>query len=463
MKSASTKLPLPAESPLAVIRLIHRADDGFVTLHSKMDDVFNDLLAVRAGELGDVFKGVRGLLERDAYFSVNAFFCGWGESKVVPGLPRQARCTESLRYLNACFADLDCHRAGLTARQAKTRVRQFVRAGTIPLPSIITESGRGLWLFWLLRDDDDGSKPPRAWPEAIRWYGRIQNAMCGRLSSLAPDAKDAARITRVPGSLNGKSGARVSCLVQTDAAGRLLTYTLAEIGAFLGVSERGTPARPKATLTEAGKAAKRPGYTAMQANRLRQFQSLRALRGGFSDGCRNRAAMLYVLILRQNGIPPVEIEKCVEELARECHPPLRRCACRDALRGGRKHRRISDRLIADWLLITPDEAAQLEGWSTASHYPTCAPPPSPTRADRTDARRRLIREIVTESGGRVLPTRAMVEALDQFGQKASPQTVATDYGAMGLRASRNGAGRPPPKSLSSFSACSGVGQECPVY
>jgi hypothetical protein len=426
-----------------VIRLIHRADDGFVTFHSKGESGFANLCAVRAGELAGAFQCVRARLERDAFFSVNSFFRGQGKSKYCPGLPGPCRRTDALRYLNASFADLDCYQAGLTAHQAKTRVRQFVRAGTIPPPSIITESGRGLWLFWLLRKGDDDSKPPPAWREAIRWYERIQNALYGRLSPLKPDAKDAVRVTRVPGSLNGKSGERVSCRVQADAARRPLTYTLAEMGAFLGVSERGTRGRPKARLTEAGKAAKRPGYAAMQAKRLRQFQSLRALRGGFSDGCRNRAAMLYVLILRQNGIPPVEIEQCVEELAGECRPPLHRSECRDALSGGTKPRRISDRLIADWLLVTPDEAAQLEGWPAASHHPSTAPPPPPTRADRTAARRRLIWEIVASSGGRVLSTRAMTAALDQHGHRANPQTVAEDYGAMGLRANRKMAGRPP--------------------
>lgn len=143
--------------------------------------------------------------------------------------------------------------------------------------------------------------------------------------------------------------------------------------------------------------------------------------------------MLYVLILRKNGIPPAEIERSVEKLARECRPPLRRSECRDALSGGMKPRRIRDRLIADWLLVTPNEAAQLEGWPAASHHPSTASPPPPTKADRTAARRRLMLAIVAMSGGRVPSTRAMGAALDEAGCKVCAKTVANDYLALALR------------------------------
>ena len=49
-----------------------------------------------------------------------------------------------------------------------------------------------------------------------------------------------------------------------------------------------------------------PGV-ALNARRLRDFNTLRALRGGFSEGCRNNAAKIYAWLLRANGTSALDI------------------------------------------------------------------------------------------------------------------------------------------------------------
>src|SRR5205814_9355313 len=105
--------------------------------------------------------------------------------------------------------------------------------------------------------------------------------------------------------------------------------------------------------------AKRRGWRAMHARRLRQFELLRQFRGGFARGCRNRAALLYVVALRKNGVDTSEIESRVADLCRECRPALSRSEYRDALKtgmawgaGGKNRGRITNLRNAAGLLVT---------------------------------------------------------------------------------------------------------------
>lgn len=331
--SAHNPTQAQASPQLDIIHRLHRGGDGFVTFHRKIsgkwierewsDGEWVELFAVPVGELSARWPKIRKFVTRDAYLSINSYFQGWGKSSYINELPNPRRESDALRYLNACFVDLDIYKAGLTIEQAKAVISDMQARGQIPAPSIIAESGRGIWLLWLLCDADDRRMPQQAWPEKVDWYRRIQAELKKRLARLAPDAIDPVRVCRVPGSINPKSGTPVVWLMQGDAQGNPPTYTLAELGEFLEVpekkSKRGGPSASKEGAPK--NPNKQKAYRVMQAKRLRQFETLRRLRGGFSKGCRNHAAMLYVSFLRANTIKEGEIEQRLEALAAECSPP----------------------------------------------------------------------------------------------------------------------------------------------
>lgn len=97
--------------------------------------------------------------------------------------------------------------------------------------------------------------------------------------------------------------------------------------------------------------------------------------------------------------------------------------------GTGKHRSFWNKTIADWLLITPEEAEQLEGWPAASWYPQL-PVLTITRTMKTEARRKMITVIVAELRGKVPSTRKMQPLLAERGFTASPPTIAKDYAAL---------------------------------
>src|SRR5207245_7908 len=98
--------------------------------------------------------------------------------------------------LNANFVDLDCYRKKLSFEAARCRVSRMVRAGIIPKPSMIANSGRGMWLFWLLHDEKDRNLPPKGDPKYyannFHLWRIIQEALISRLRHLGADpvAKD---------------------------------------------------------------------------------------------------------------------------------------------------------------------------------------------------------------------------------------------------------------------------------
>jgi len=197
---------------------------------------------------------------------------------------------------------------------------------------------------------------------------------------------------------------------------------------------------------------KRRGWLGLYALRLHQGECLRAMRGGFREGCRNHAALLYAHFLKKTGKPDEVIHKSVFQFAGECRPPLSKRECGDAIKSGinPQMRRMKDRTIADWLGITPEEAPCLETWRPASQSgPPSLPPAdavSLTLSEKVQARRRAIAEIIHASGA-VPSVREMSNQLASRGISGGRDTVARDYKALGVvsdwekRAERNRAAR----------------------
>jgi hypothetical protein len=429
--------PIPDPGPILAV---HRAPDGWIAFAAGHGADCRNLFSIRADHLADMFPQVRKWLERDAYFSVNGFWrAGWGKSEAEPTLYNAFRRKEGLRYLNACFIDLDAYTLGLSMGATVGAVVDASNRGLIPPPSILAESGRGLWVFWLLRDANNPDLPQRAFPERFDLYCRVQRAIGERLGHLVADAADAVRVCRVPGSANSKSGRIVKYVILADPRGRGFAYTLGELRDFYAIAERVYVPKVRAVLDDPTRAQKQRAWEALQANRLRQFEALRSMRGGFREGCRNRAAMLYAHFLYRNGVSRADVAAQVEVLGSECLPRLSRSECRAACRQGIAMRTgrasISNATIADWLAIERDEAELLESWPAASwHRPAVDPLAKTTPKERRDARRRAIKHIVAEHGG-PLPSVRRIQALlaEKIGIEAQVATIHGDLDAMNLR------------------------------
>jgi hypothetical protein len=407
---------------------IHRGEDGFVSFSRKTQDgEWQELASVRSDSLASMFPEFRAELMRDSYYTVNSFYRASGPNQNWPKLGAPYRKTEGLRYLNACYADLDCYKAGLDYVKMAGIVLSAQSKGLIPRVSIFAQSGRGVWLFWLLQDPANPGKPQRAWPEKVALWTRIQREIHDRLALCGADAHDAARVTRVPGSIHGGANQSVTYAWQPDVRGKAFVYTLDGMAQSLGL-----------THLTGQVSAKRKGWLALHRGRLRQFDQLSAMRGGFSEGCRNRGLLLFAIFMLKNGFSEDAIMHNARKFGADCHPPLSEPEVRGAVAEAKKakHRRyrVTNQTISDWLQIRPEEAIMLESWGPASSFLTKAVPEEKrlTRKEHMKVRRDAIKGIVRQAG-RVPSVREMVAILsEQYSEPASHVTVEADYRKLGF-------------------------------
>jgi hypothetical protein len=262
----------------------------------------------------------------------------------------------------------------------------------------------------LLCDPKAPEQAQCAFPEKIDLYCKVQRVISERLAAIGADpaGRDAARLIRVPGSLHTGSERYVQWLIQCDSAGGFI-YTLQHLACFFGVPERELHKRSKSAFDRQRNPNKANGWKALNDYRLRDFETLRSLRGGgFDEGHRNSAALVWAWLLRHSGATRDETERAVVELGRESRPPLSYAQCKGAVKSVFDRKiRFSERTIADRLDITPAESAVLQRYPPATRFhlsrpskPEDAPPPR--KAPSAETRRAVILEIVQQRGGCVL-------------------------------------------------------------
>lgn len=141
------------------------------------------------------------LLEQDfnqenVYISINTFYSTF-------------RRLEYLKELKAQFIDLDIYKTGFTKTQIIMHLETDYFNKSIPRPNLIIDSGRGLYLIWLLN-----SVPSKALP----LWKAVEEYLYSVLKPFGADrqALDPTRVLRVPGSINSKSKTTVSIIDEYD-------------------------------------------------------------------------------------------------------------------------------------------------------------------------------------------------------------------------------------------------------
>ncbi len=123
----------------------------------------------------------------------------------LPG-QRQEVNLQDLRFL---YVDMDfyhsCRLAGWDA--AADALERAIAKATLPQASLVADSGRGLYALWMLY-------PHSSHARDVDLYKLLNRALAGHIADHAPELcpdgiHDAARVLRLPGSTNGKSGTTV--------------------------------------------------------------------------------------------------------------------------------------------------------------------------------------------------------------------------------------------------------------
>ena len=132
----------------------------------------------------------------NTYISMNTFFNTY-------------RRTEYIKELKALYIDLDVHKIGLSKEKVLMNLDDNYINTKVPRPNMVIDSGRGLYLIWLIN-----SVPSQALP----LWKAVEDFLYNELKELGADrqALDATRILRVPGSINSKSNTIVKILEKYD-------------------------------------------------------------------------------------------------------------------------------------------------------------------------------------------------------------------------------------------------------
>ncbi len=153
----------------------------------------------------------------DCYFSQNSV-CSPRSAKN----PESGRKVNNIKRLNALYVDIDCYKIGMTQWQVLYNLEDNYFNRVIPVPTFVINSGRGIYLIWHI-DEDRNALP--------RWQS-VEDYLIAACKEFNADsqASDAARILRVPFTVNSNNGETVSIMRFTD-----VKYTLHEIIKEFGV------------------------------------------------------------------------------------------------------------------------------------------------------------------------------------------------------------------------------------
>ncbi|HDO9660876.1 TPA: DNA-binding response regulator [Clostridioides difficile] len=183
------------------LEVIHSKSKGYITLASKNEQKFTQW-HYKINELEDRYSE---LIDKkvNVYISQNTFY-------------KPQRRIENIKELNAIFIDIDCYNTNYT----KEAVRFFIEKdlnGIIPNPTMLVDSGRGL--YYVLKIEP---VPSKALP---LWYA-IQRYIYNQLKEYGADAKalDPTRVLRITGTINSKTSTEVKVVDYEE-----YTYTLKEI------------------------------------------------------------------------------------------------------------------------------------------------------------------------------------------------------------------------------------------
>jgi hypothetical protein len=176
--------------------------DTSPSLRSDGDD-FQLRFAIRADALESYIPQSLDQLAKNSLISMNGSYRTASRKREPVGYP--CHRNESLRFLCGCYCDVDFYKHGLTFAQVNWEIHSLFESGALPRASIMVDTGRGLWLIWLLHDESDPAKAHLgAYADNefnhLQLYSRINRSIGQQLAFLGEI--DGARYIRVPGSLS---------------------------------------------------------------------------------------------------------------------------------------------------------------------------------------------------------------------------------------------------------------------
>lgn len=166
-----------------VDHLYSKEIDGYIQVMQLKNKKIVDIKNYRGMTIVDALEEYTG--KKDTFISVNTTFNG-------------KRLTSNTRQLRALYIDLD-HKE-YCFNDLVYRTWDLVNEGKIPEPTMVVASGRGAHIYWRIE---------HAPYQAIATWQELEDYLCYQLKDLGADKKavDAARVLRLPDTINSRNGA----------------------------------------------------------------------------------------------------------------------------------------------------------------------------------------------------------------------------------------------------------------
>ena len=163
-------------------QLFDETTDGYIQILKLKKNDKIQIENVRYEDLGKIekYKG-----QEDVFITPNTMY--------IP-----SRKVENIRQFRALFQDIDCEKIGLHKSEVMYIVWIMYYEDKIPKPSLAVDSGRGLHLYWIIKNAPYG---------AIQTWQELQDYLYHQLKPLGADirATDGARVLRLPNTINSRS------------------------------------------------------------------------------------------------------------------------------------------------------------------------------------------------------------------------------------------------------------------
>lgn len=290
-----------------------------------------------------------------------------------------------VRELCAIVIDLDVGREGdITAGQALGAALDMHFNDQLPLPSLGAFSGRGAYLWWLLREKTE-RRPPLNTSENRETWKLCAADLCRRLCHLKadPNAKRLANWFKRPGTIDTKTGREVVYMTfGVNDLARVPVYDLGELRQALRIHQEPLPivevvpvVKPRLSGPTTRAAARRtPAITngnnkssAPYRARIREIECICARRGGFGEGCRHFAIYHYGQAVERWHLCEGEDPQTARGLAwaaarklnRQCSPSLSEGELTRAMNYRKRAKVARNTNVAESLGVTVDEVEGL--------------------------------------------------------------------------------------------------------
>jgi hypothetical protein len=211
--------------------------------------------------------------------------------------PFKRRCVDNVCKLGSYWVDLDCYNVGLSKEQALTGALKIISDLSLPKPRMIADSGRGLYLVWVLAKPISTAKGVKNRSERIAAWQNTEKLLIDAFKAVGadPKASDPARVLRLAGSTNTKSDSTVKYWQSGHKLKSFSELSTALQAIQPDIKPKAKPVKqrtPKKTIYAVNTIRNR--YT-LAANRMADIQSLSTLRGGLLKDYRERAIYIYAV------------------------------------------------------------------------------------------------------------------------------------------------------------------------